>query len=111
MAEVPLSVNGGGITDLFDQFPQSHFVRVQSVARVGAEGTMDADAIGVTACEEGGAGCGTNWLSDVKVGEADAFAGHFVEVRSLDPGGAIDAEVGVALIVCKDNDDVWGWGW
>ena len=63
-------------------------------------------AEGVLAGDERIAGWRADRGRGVGVGEADAFAGELIDVRRLDLGRAIAAEIAVADVVGQDEDDV-----
>jgi hypothetical protein len=107
MTEVPFAENGGGVTFLLHQFGERHFVFVKTHFSIWAEGTLNADAIGIATSEEGGAGSGADRLSDVKAGKTAAFAGEAIEVRGFDVFGAKGGDVGIAKVISEDQDDVW----
>ena len=61
---------------------------------------------GVIPGHERRAGGGTDGTAGVGLGEADAFGGEAVEVRSFDPFLAVTAEIAVAEVVGHDENDV-----
>ena len=67
---------------------------------------MHADAFGVAAGEEGGAGGRANRGSHHEAREFSALGSEAVDVGSLDGLGAKAAEVAVALVIGEDDDEV-----
>lgn len=67
---------------------------------------MKADAVGITSGEQGGAGRGTDGLSDMEVGVLHSVAGQAVEMRRGKSGGSESADVPVPLIICKNKHDI-----
>jgi hypothetical protein len=45
-------------------------------------------------------------LRHVEVSEADALAGHAIQIRRLDPLVAKAAQIAIAKIIGEDDDDV-----
>src|SRR5438067_12577682 len=67
---------------------------------------MDSDPVGVASGQNRCAGRRAYRLGDVKVRELAAFAGHSVQVRRGEAFRAEYADVGVALVVRQNEDDV-----
>ena len=107
MAEMPFAVGCGGVALLLADFGDGHFLVAEPVGVVGAERSVDADTIGVAAGQQSGARRGADGLRGVPVREHPPFAGHAIEIGSLESFGAEDADVGVALVVGENDNDVW----
>ena len=61
---------------------------------------------GVASGHESGAGGSAKGCGDIEAGEACAFLGHLVDVGRVDVFAAEAAEVGVALVIGEDDDEV-----
>jgi len=106
MAKVPFTVDGGIVTQRFEDFGDGGFVRVYPDFRLGAECALNSDTIRIAAGEQSGSGSRADGLSSVEVGEADAFFGHLIEIRRFDIGRAEDADILITLVVGEDNHEV-----
>jgi hypothetical protein len=106
MSQVPLAEDGRGITALFHQLRDRHFIRMDTMPRTRTERARDADAIRITAGEERSARCGADGLRHVEVREPPSFAREAVQVRRLISACAEDSDVGVAQIVGEYDNDV-----
>ena len=67
---------------------------------------IHVDAGGVASGHEGGAGGSAEGCGDVEAGETRTFFCHLVDVGRVDVFAAEAAEVGVALVVGEDDDEV-----
>lgn len=106
VAEVPFAEASRGVTFLFEDFSQRHFIRVNAVIRLRAERAADADTIGVTTGKQRGAGGGADRLGDVKGGELAALGSESVDVRRGVAFGSEGRDVGVAHVIHVDQDHV-----
>ena len=79
------------------------------VGRRVVQRAANPDAVGIAARQQRRARRRADRLGHVEVGEPDALGGHAVEVRRLRTAGigpgAEAADVGVAKVVGKDDDD------
>src|SRR5256885_2344597 len=106
MPQVPFAENRGGVAALFDQLGDGHLVEVQPVPRVWAKRPGNANAIGIAAGQQGRARRGADRLRHVEIREPPPLARQAVEVRGFESACAIGSDVGVALIVGEDDDNV-----
>lgn len=106
VAEMPFAEASRGVTFLFEDFSQRHFIRVNAVVRLRAERAADTDAIGVTTGKQRGAGGGADRLGDVKGGELAALGSESVDVRRGVAFGSEGRDVGVAHVIHVDQDHV-----
>lgn len=67
---------------------------------------MHTDTIGIAAGQQSGARSRTNGLSHVKIAKDAALGRQMIEMRRLKTFGAEDADIGVALVIGEDDDDV-----
>jgi len=63
------------------------------------EGTLHADAVGVAACQQGGAAGRTDRLGDIEIREARALLGQRVDIRCADILRAEATHVAVAEVI------------
>lgn len=108
IAEVPFAEDSGAITAVAEQFGESELVGVDAGFGAWSERAVDADAIGVTTGEQGGAGGGADGLGDVETGEPRPFAGETIEMRGANFGGAVATEITPAEVIGEDQNDI-GW--
>ena len=117
-AEVPFAEHGGGVTGGFEGLGEDGDVEGEAGDVIGgAEGAglpveavdaadgVDAGAGTVLAAHEGGAG-GLAVLGVVMASEFEALGSEFVDVGGFVVGAAEGAGVGVAEVICHDEDDV-----
>lgn len=79
------------------------------MARFGAEGALNADAVGIAAREQGGATSAANGLGGIEVGETAALTGHALKVGCLERASE-RSDVGIAEVIGEDDDDIGGRG-
>ena len=103
---MPFAENGGGVAALFDEFGESHFVRADADFGARAERAVNAEAVWIASGEEPATGSGADGLGDVEIAEDAALGREAIEVGSDETFRAEDADVGVALVVGEDDDDV-----
>src|SRR6478609_88487 len=103
---MPLADHSGGVAFLPEELRQRHLfvAEAEFVPRLQSPG--DADAIRIAAGHQSGARGGADALGDMKIGEADSLAGETVEIGRRKSFRAINAEVGVSLIVGKYQYDI-----
>ena len=103
VAQVPLAEDAGPIPGRRQHLGQRHLVGMHH--RPAQVRVHHAGAIVVPAGEQAGARRRTDGRN-IKVLEPDALPGELVEVRRLDLGVAVHAEVAIALVVGDDHHDV-----
>ena len=99
--EVPLSEMSGGVAGVANERGERGFLGAQLHS-----GPEDAHAVRVPSGEHCGAG-GRAGLLGVEAVEAQPRGRHGIEVRGLDFGEAVVADVAPALVVGHAEDDVW----
>ena len=72
------------------------------------EGTVNPDAVRIATCQKTGSRGRADWLSRVPLGEHAALFRHSVEIGSLEALSSEFTDIRVSLIICEDDDDVWG---
>src|SRR5262249_28855606 len=82
-----------------------------AIDAVGRVVTADAVLVPVEAGQQGGQAGATEGGGDVAVREGSALLGQAVDVRGLYHLVAHEAEVGPALVVADDEDDVGRSSW
>ena len=103
IAEVPLSKDAGGVASGLQNLRERGGVRREALAL--EDGVRDAVFEFVTAGEQRGArGCAGG--ADAEVLEAHALRMQAVHVRRFEDGIAVAGDVGVALIVSEEENDV-----
>src|SRR5262245_46670505 len=106
MPQVPFADDGGDVAQALEDVGDRDLAGADDGWVRGEEHGLDADALVMPAGEEGGTRAGADRAAGVKAGEANAFLRHAVDVRRLEPRGAVAANVGVAEVVREDEDDV-----
>ena len=103
VAQVPLAEDAGSIAGRGEDFGERDFVGVhQGPAQVGID---DAGAEVVSPGEQTGARRRADGR-DIEVLEPDALARELVEMRRLDLGVAVNAQIAEALVVGHDEQDI-----
>ena len=106
-ADVPFADQAGAVAGPFEHRGRGRFGGVHRQRRFAVEDAgAGGVAPGVLAGDEGVAGRRADGAGGVGVGEAEAFARKPVAMRRLDGLRAVTAEVAVADVVGKDEDDV-----
>src|SRR5690348_4711235 len=103
---MPFAEDGGGVAALFDELGESHFVSADADFRARAKRAVDAEAIWITASEKAATRSRADRLGDMEVAEDAALGGEAIEIGRNEAFRAEDADIGVALIVSEDDDDV-----
>ncbi len=106
ITQMPLAEDRGGITALFDKLREGHFIGAYPDLRARSQCAMDADAVGVTARQQGGARGGTYWLGDMEIAKNATLRRELIEVGRFETPGSEHAYIRVALIVCENDHDV-----
>ena len=106
MAEVPLAEYRGRVTAVFEDLREEFFFGVKTGGARVVEGATHADAVGVAARHECGAGGGADGLGHIETGEARALGGEAIDVRRLDIFGSVATEVAVAEVIGVDENNV-----
>ena len=106
IAEVPFAEDGGGVAALFDQFGEGHFVGADADFGARPKRAVDADAVRVAAGQQAATRGGADRLRHVEIAEDAALRGQAIEVRRDEAFRAENADIGVALVVGEDDDDV-----
>ena len=104
VAQVPLAEDGGAVARGAQHFGQGDLVGVHhrpAQVRVGHAGAV------VVAAGHQGRPRGRADRADVERRDLDALPGELVEVRRLDDGVAVNAQVAVALVVGHHQNNVW----
>jgi len=107
VSEVPFAKTGRGIALAAAEFGDRGFGGVQSIAGPGSQCPLNADPHVIAAGQQTGAGSGADSLGDVEVGEASTGGGELVEVWSERRVAAERANVSVAHVIHKNDNDVW----
>src|SRR5262245_16952871 len=102
LAQAPLANKARHITERLEQTGDGDVLLAQRDKRVAADGAV----AGVLAGHEGAAAGSADGAAGVKLRELHPRGGQLVDVRRLDLVLAIAAEVAIAQIVGKDEDDV-----
>src|SRR5947209_390532 len=103
---MPFAEDSGGVAALSDELGKSHFVIAEADFGTRAERAVNAEAIWVKTGEEAATGGGADRLRDVEIAENAALGGEAIEIGRDEAFCAEDADVSVALVVGKDDDDV-----
>jgi hypothetical protein len=105
-AEMPLAEGAAHVAGGFQEFWENGF-RLRDAAPAFTGG-VDAGALLIAPGEQAGAGGGAHVAGDVGLGEPHALARQGVEVGRGDllRMVRVEADVGVALVVGEDDDDV-----
>jgi hypothetical protein len=70
------------------------------------EGTLHADAVGVAACQQGGAAGCADSLGDVEIRETSSLGSQAIEVRGPDVFSPETAKVAVTEVIDQDQHNV-----
>ena len=107
-AQMPFADAGGGIAGLFGDRGDGRLV-LGNAKRINARENRGAClAPGIAAGEQRIAGGGAGGGGGIAVGKPHSLHRQPVDIRGLDLGCAVAAEVAIADVVAKDDDDV-GW--
>ena len=124
LAHIPFAHDARAVTGALQHVADGDFLRVEAERHFRRQGILfgripvfvahkivanvviESVALGIAAGEDTAAGRGAGRPSRVKIGRADAFARQAVEMRGEDRLRSDDPEVGVALVVRDDQDDV-----
>src|SRR5690606_37725980 len=106
VAQVPFTDGRGMVAQRLEHLGDGCLVGVEAVFGGMIERTVDAQPVGVAPREQGGTGGGTNRLCSVEIRKTNAFCGHFIQMGRLNIGRAEYADILVALVVGKDDDDI-----
>ena len=106
MADVPFADGGGDVALGLEHLGDGGLLGVQPDVVARKQNAGDAYSWRVAAGHQPGAGRRADRGERVKVGELHSLPGHVVEVGRLDGLRAEDADVLIALVVHKDQDEV-----
>jgi hypothetical protein len=107
MTEMPLAKTGGGVALLLEMIGDGVLIRIQPGGRGWKEHMlMQTDALRIAAGEQCRTRRRANRGGDHEAGEFAPLPGQPVDVGRADGGRAETAEVAIALIVGKDDDEV-----
>ena len=106
IAQVPLADGRGRVADGLEQLGDGHLLRIEPGAAAGEKHVGQADPHGIAAGHERGSGRRTDGRGGIEAREPDAFGRQAIEMGCCEPLRAKRADVGVALIVCENDDDV-----
>src|SRR5262249_47374377 len=106
MAEMPFAEASRGESLLFDELREGHFIAGNAVIRAMIERPRNADAHVVAAGHQTRARCRADGLGHVKVGKDSPFVRESIQIWSAVGLGAKWADIGIAHVVNKDDDDV-----
>ena len=82
MAEVPLAVDGRGVTARLEDLRDGLFLVGDTDLACRPQRAEDADAVGVAAGQQGGARGGADGLGGVEIGAANALAGQGLRITA-----------------------------
>ncbi len=111
-AQAPFAGDSGCVAGFFEDFGYSEIFGFEGQASFRADAASsglvaaDAGVAGVQAGHEDAAGRGADRGAGVALGEAAAFGGEFVYVRSLDMFLAVTAEIAVSEVIGHDENNV-----
>lgn len=104
--DVPLSSHARLVSLCFEDFGKGDFIeRHRGMGDEAVVVCCSLGAHGIAAGKEGRA-CGSADGLGIEAGELHSLLGHLVDPRRPDVGGAIAAEVLVALVIGQDDDEV-----
>ena len=102
--EAPLAEKGGAVACLFQQFRQSGFLRIQTRLRLHIP--AHRGVAGVFSCHQAAAGWRANGGTGIGLREADTARSQLVYVGSADLFLAVTAQVAIAEVVGKNENNV-----
>ena len=103
---MPFADTGSVIAGLLQQIGDGDFVQVHPVLVAGKHYGRDADTTIMPTGKQRSPRPGTNRTARVKAVKANAFLGHLVDVRCLETLATVTTNIGIALIVRKNQNDV-----
>ena len=107
VSEMPLAYDAGSVALLLEQLGKRNFARMQPRVRVRKkDAAPKTHPHRMAPREQRRPRRSADRRGDVEICEARPFTGHAVEVRRTKLRRPIDADVAIALIVGKDDDDV-----
>ena len=101
MPQVPLASHTRGVSTRFEDLGDRRFAFGKSGFRLGPQGAVDPDSIGIAARQQRRPRCRADRLSHVKIGESPSLPCEAIEVRRVETRGAKASYVAVSLIVGK----------
>ena len=104
--QVPFAEYRRRIAALFHQLSQGHFIIADADLRTRPQRPMNAEPIRIASRQQRRARRRADGLGDVEIAEDSTLAGEPIEVGRLEPFGAEHADVGVALVIGEDDNDV-----
>ena len=104
---MPLTKTGGGVALPFQMICDGVLGGIQAFGRGRKEHVlMHANALGIATGEQGCTGWRAYWGGHHKARELPAFSGNTVDIRCADGLGTKTAQVAIALVIGKDDDEV-----
>ena len=105
--KVPLADAGCSVAILLEQLGDGQLIGMDTIRRIRAvHPDVVADATRVAAGQQASTRGATDRRRGVVVGKPRALRRHRVDVRGIDLGRAVAAQVIVALVVDEDENDV-----
>ena len=106
MAEVPFTSHARRIATRPEHLGHGCLAVGDAVLRTGTECAVNAEPVGITAREQCRPRRRTDRLRHVEISEPRSFAGESIEVGCRETARAEAADVGVALVVREDDNDI-----
>ena len=106
MPQVPFADSRCGVAFLLQHLSDGCFRRIDANTVCWKKRTRNTESVGITTREQSCSGCTTNGLRSYKIGEADTFIGHPVDVRRLIVQRPGNTQIAITHIVQEDQDHV-----
>ena len=105
-AQVPFANGGSGITVVGKDFGDGDFLGRQSRALGREKHIGNTGANGIPSRQDGRSRRAAERRGGVEIGKPHSLGGHLVDVRGAVLRRTVDAEVAVAKVVGKDDDEI-----
>lgn len=104
--QVPLTENSGTVALLFQQLPDRHLIRMDTVISTRPRSARETDTVRIATGQQSSPRGPADGLPRQEMSKPNTLRRHLIDIRGGIPISAIKGEIPVARIIQVDKDDI-----